>query len=118
MDVTLDAKKVIAAPYLPVKAITFNVKVDDGNAQLSKLNMAVASGTVTGKMGLDARKDTPVATAELFLKNLDLATARLRRALVAKLTRVDCARSSAVGAISSSCTPCVPFSHRTRHSNA
>jgi uncharacterized protein involved in outer membrane biogenesis len=74
MDVTLDAKKVIAAPYLPVKAITFNVKVDDGNAQLSKLNMAVANGTVTGKMGLDARKDTPVATAELFLKNLDLAT--------------------------------------------
>jgi uncharacterized protein involved in outer membrane biogenesis len=74
MDVTLDAKKVNAAPYLPVKAITFNVKVDDGNAQLSKLNMAVAGGTVTGKMGLDARKDVPLATAELFLKNLDLAT--------------------------------------------
>jgi uncharacterized protein involved in outer membrane biogenesis len=74
MDVTLDAKKVKSAPYLPVKAITFNVKVDDGNAQLTKLNMAVAGGTVTGKMGLDARKDTPVATAELFLKNLELAT--------------------------------------------
>jgi len=74
MDVTLDAKKVNAAPYLPVKAITFNVKVEDGDAQLSKLNMAVAGGTVTGKMGLDARKDVPLATAELFLKNLDLAT--------------------------------------------
>jgi uncharacterized protein involved in outer membrane biogenesis len=74
MDVTLDAKQVKSAPYLPVKAITFNVKVDDGNAQLSKLNMAVANGTVTGKMGLDARKDTPIATAELFLKSLDLAT--------------------------------------------
>ncbi|WP_395016273.1 AsmA family protein [Dongia sp.] len=74
MDVTLDAKKVTAAPYLPVKAITFNVKVDDGNAQLSKLNMAIANGTVTGKMGLDARKDVPIATAELFLKNLDLKT--------------------------------------------
>jgi len=74
MDVTLDAKKVNAAPYLPVKAITFNVKVDDGNAQLSKLNMAVAGGTITGKMGLDARKDTPLATAELFAQNLDLAT--------------------------------------------
>jgi len=74
MDVTLDAKKVTAAPYLPVKAITFNVKVDDGNAQLSKLNMAVAGGAVSGKMGLDARKDVPIATADLFLKNLDLAT--------------------------------------------
>jgi hypothetical protein len=74
MDVTLDAKKVIAAPYLPVKSIAFNVKVDDGNAVLSKLNMSVAGGTVTGKMGLDARKDNPLATAELLLKNLDLAT--------------------------------------------
>jgi uncharacterized protein involved in outer membrane biogenesis len=74
MDVALDAKKVVAAPYLPVKAIAFNVKVDDGNAQLSKLNMAIAGGTITGKLGLDARKEVPVATAELFLKNLDLKT--------------------------------------------
>jgi uncharacterized protein involved in outer membrane biogenesis len=36
--------------------------------------MAVANGTVTGKMGLDARKDVPLATADLFLQNLDLAT--------------------------------------------
>lgn len=74
MDVSLDAKKVTAAPYLPVKAITFNVKVDNGNAQMTKLDMAVAGGSVTGKLGLDARKDNPVATADLFFKNLDLAT--------------------------------------------
>jgi len=74
MDVTLDAKKVHAAPYLPVKAITFNVEVDDGNAQVTKLDMAVAGGSITGKLGLDARKDTPKATADLFLKDLDLAT--------------------------------------------
>jgi uncharacterized protein involved in outer membrane biogenesis len=74
MDVTLDAKKVKAAPYLPVRAITFNVKVDDGNAQMTKLNMAVAGGSISGKMGLDARKDNPLATADLFLQNLDLAT--------------------------------------------
>jgi uncharacterized protein involved in outer membrane biogenesis len=74
MDVTLDAKKVNAAPYLPVKAITFNVKVDDGNAQMTKLNMAVAGGSISGKLGLDARKDTPLATADLFIQNLDLAT--------------------------------------------
>jgi AsmA family protein len=74
MDVTLDAKKVKAAPYLPVKAITFNVKVENGNAQVTKLNMAVAGGSISGKLGLDARKDTPLATADLFLKDLDLTT--------------------------------------------
>lgn len=74
MDVTLDAKQVKAAPYLPVKAISFNVKVDAGNAQVSKLNMAVAGGTVSGKLGLDARKDVPLATADLFLQNIELKT--------------------------------------------
>src|SRR6185369_11111950 len=74
MDVTLDAKQVKAAPYLPVKAIAFNVKVDNGNAQVTKLDMAVANGTITGKLGLDASKDNPTATADLFLQNLDLKT--------------------------------------------
>jgi uncharacterized protein involved in outer membrane biogenesis len=74
MDVSLDAKQVRAAPYLPVKAIAFTVKVDDGNAQVTKLDMAVAGGAISGKLSLDARKNNPLATAELFLKNLDLAT--------------------------------------------
>ncbi|HVT50206.1 MAG TPA: AsmA family protein [Dongiaceae bacterium] len=74
MNVTLDAKQVKAAPYLPVKAISFNVKVDDGNAQVTKLDMAVAGGSISGKLGLDASKDQPVATADLFLQNLDLKT--------------------------------------------
>jgi uncharacterized protein involved in outer membrane biogenesis len=74
MDVTLDAKQVKAAPYLPVRAISFNVKVDDGNAQVTKLDMAVAGGSISGKLGLDASKDQPVATADLFLQNLDLKT--------------------------------------------
>jgi uncharacterized protein involved in outer membrane biogenesis len=74
MDVTLDAKRVTAAPYLPVRALKFNVKVDNGNAQVTDLDMAVAGGRISGKMGLDARKDTPMATADLFLQNLDLKT--------------------------------------------
>lgn len=74
MDVTLDAKQVKAAPYLPVRAIRFNVKVDNGNAQVTKLDMAVAGGSISGKLGLDASKDQPVATADLFLQNLDLKT--------------------------------------------
>jgi uncharacterized protein involved in outer membrane biogenesis len=74
MDVTLDAKQVKAAPYLPVKAIGFNVKVDNGNAQVTKLIMAVAGGTVSGKLGLDASTDKPKATADLFLRNIELKT--------------------------------------------
>jgi hypothetical protein len=73
MDVTLVAKQVTAAPYLPVRAISFNVKVDNGKAVLSKLDMAVAGGSVTGTMGLDASTDNPMATADLFLQNIDLA---------------------------------------------
>jgi len=76
MDVTLDAKQVKAAPYLPVRAISFNVKVDNGNAQVTKLQMAVAGGSISGKLGLDASASTenPVATADLFLQNIDLKT--------------------------------------------
>ncbi|HVZ02554.1 MAG TPA: AsmA family protein [Dongiaceae bacterium] len=74
MDVSLNAKQVKTAPYLPVKAITFDVKVDDGNAQVSKLHMAVAGGTVSGKLGLDASKDVPKATADLFLQDIELKT--------------------------------------------
>ncbi|HTO84649.1 MAG TPA: AsmA-like C-terminal region-containing protein, partial [Methylomirabilota bacterium] len=73
MDVSLDAKQVAAAPYLPVKALAFKVNVDNGNAQVTKLDMAVAGGTISGKLGLDARNDNPLATADLFLQNLDLA---------------------------------------------
>jgi uncharacterized protein involved in outer membrane biogenesis len=76
MNVTLDAKQVKAAPYLPVRAISFVVKVDNGNAQVTKLQMAVANGTISGKLGLDASAstDNPLATADLFLQNLDLKT--------------------------------------------
>ena len=73
MDVSLDAKKVTAAPYLPVKAIAFHVSVDNGNAQVTKLAMSVAGGKITGKMGLDARQDNPLATADLVLDSLDFA---------------------------------------------
>jgi uncharacterized protein involved in outer membrane biogenesis len=74
MDVKLVAKKVVAAPYLPVKAIKFQVKVDNGTATVTGLRMAVANGTVTGKMGLDAHTDNPVATADLRMRDLDLST--------------------------------------------
>jgi uncharacterized protein involved in outer membrane biogenesis len=73
MDVKLVAKQVVAAPYLPVKSINFHVKVDDGTATMDGLKLAVADGAITGKMGLDAHTDKPVATADLRIRNLDLA---------------------------------------------
>ncbi|HEY4164254.1 MAG TPA: AsmA family protein [Dongiaceae bacterium] len=73
MDVKLVAKQVVAAPYLPVKAINFQVKVDNGNATMTDLKLAMASGTITGKMGLDARTDNPVATVNLRMRDLNLA---------------------------------------------
>jgi hypothetical protein len=72
MDVKLVAKQVVAAPYLPVKAINFQVKVDNGNATMTDLKLAMANGTITGQMGLNARTDNPVATANLRMRDLDL----------------------------------------------
>ncbi|HVJ41870.1 MAG TPA: AsmA family protein [Dongiaceae bacterium] len=72
MDVSLDAKHVTAAPYLPVKAMLGHVKIKDGNAVLDPLKLAVAGGTVTGSMGVDSRPDSPVVTAKLGFRDLDL----------------------------------------------
>jgi uncharacterized protein involved in outer membrane biogenesis len=48
--------------------------VYNGNAQVTKLDMSVAGGTVSGKLGLDASTDVPKATADLFLRNIELKT--------------------------------------------
>lgn len=72
MDVTLDAKKVIAENYLPIQSLNGHVKVDNGRAVLDPLKMAVANGVVQGTMVLNAREDLPTVSADLALSNLDL----------------------------------------------
>jgi uncharacterized protein involved in outer membrane biogenesis len=72
MDVTLDAKKVVAENYLPIQSLEGHVQIDDGRAVLNPLKMRVANGTVEGAMTLDARQDVPRVETDLALSNLDL----------------------------------------------
>ncbi|SJZ55470.1 AsmA family protein [Enhydrobacter aerosaccus] len=71
MDVTLDAKRVVAPSYLPVTALRFRVLVDNGVATVNPLAMAVAGGQIGGELGIDARRDVPTVRAGLALTNLD-----------------------------------------------
>ncbi len=73
MDVTLDAKKVIAPSYLPVQALSFRVLIDNGRATVKPLTLAVlGGGTVAGEMGIDARTDNPRVSAALRVTDVEL----------------------------------------------
>lgn len=74
MDVTLDARKVTAAPYIPVQALKGHVKIDKGKAEVDPLDMAVAGGRLKGKLGLDASGETPKASANVDFNDFDLKT--------------------------------------------
>jgi uncharacterized protein involved in outer membrane biogenesis len=73
MDVSLDAKRVIAPDYLPVQALDFRVLIDNGEANVRPLKMAFGGGGVTGSLDIDAREDTPKVGSALELKDIDLA---------------------------------------------
>jgi len=72
MDVSLDAKHVTAAPYLPVKALLAHVVITDGNATVDPLKITVAGGTLAGNIGLDSRPENPIVAANLTFQNFDL----------------------------------------------
>lgn len=66
MDVTLDAKKVTASPWLPVQALAFRVVILNGVATVKPLSMSVfGGGTIQGELVMDARTDTPRVRANL-----------------------------------------------------
>lgn len=72
MDVSLDARRVVAPDYLPVTALAFRVVIENGIATVKPLTMRVAGGTLAGQTAIDARADTPVVKAALDLRDLDL----------------------------------------------
>ncbi|MFZ5780659.1 MAG: AsmA family protein [Pseudomonadota bacterium] len=78
MDVTLDAKRVVAPSYLPVQALSFRVVVRDGQATVKPLNLLLlgdgrgGAGRVTGDLAIDARPDTPTVRANLALADIEL----------------------------------------------
>ncbi|MEE3624369.1 AsmA family protein [Nitrospirillum sp. BR 11752] len=72
MDVTLDANRVVAPDYLPVRTLAFRVRVQDGQATVNPLRMEVAGGTLAGEMALDVRGNAPQAHAALTYQDVDL----------------------------------------------
>ena len=51
MDVTLDAKRVVAPDYLPVQALAFRVLLNNGVATVKPLTLAlVGGGVIAGEM--------------------------------------------------------------------
>jgi hypothetical protein len=75
MDVTLDARKVVAPDYLPVQALSFRVLINDGVAKVNPIKLAlIGSGTISGELGLDARTDTPKVHANLNGTGIELKT--------------------------------------------
>ncbi len=73
MDVTLDARRVIAPPYLPVQALAFRVLVQDGNATVKPLTLQVlGGGRIEGELGIDARTEDPRWRTRLSLADIEL----------------------------------------------
>jgi uncharacterized protein involved in outer membrane biogenesis len=73
MDVSLDAKKVVAPAYLPVDALYAHVVIEDGQAHVTPLKMSFGGGTVEGALGIDARPDQPKVDTNLRLEQISLA---------------------------------------------
>jgi hypothetical protein len=75
MDITLDARKVVAPDYLPVQALSGRVLINNGVAKVSPIKLAlIGSGSITGELGLDARTDTPKVHANLTGTAIQLKT--------------------------------------------
>lgn len=73
MDVTLDAKRVISPPWLPVQALAFRILIQDGNVTVKPLTLSVmGGGTIAGEMGIDARTENPKMTANLRATDIEL----------------------------------------------
>jgi len=79
MDVTLDARRVIAPSYLPVQALSFRVIVQDGQATAKPLTLILlgdgqdaGAGKIAGELAIDARTDIPKVRANLALSGIEL----------------------------------------------
>jgi hypothetical protein len=73
MDVTLDAKRVVAPDYLPVQALAFRVVIDNGVATAKPLTLSlIGGGIVAGELSIDAQTDSPKVRAALKGTNIEL----------------------------------------------
>jgi AsmA family protein len=75
MDVSLDARRVIAPDYLPVQALAFRVLLNNGVAKANPLTLSlVGGGTIAGELSVDARTDDPAVRANLKGTNIEFGT--------------------------------------------
>jgi len=73
MDVTLDARRVVAPDYLPVQALAFRVLLNNGVAKANPLTLTlVGGGTIAGELSIDARTDDPAVRANLKGSSIEL----------------------------------------------
>jgi uncharacterized protein involved in outer membrane biogenesis len=73
MDVSLDAKRVVAPDYLPVQALAFRVLINNGVATAKPLTLSlVGGGTIAGSMSIDARTDNPRVQTDLKGTDIEL----------------------------------------------
>jgi uncharacterized protein involved in outer membrane biogenesis len=73
MDVTLDAKKVVAPDYLPVQALAFRVLINNGVATAKPLTLSlVGGGAIAGELAIDAQTDLPKVRAALKGTDIEL----------------------------------------------
>jgi AsmA family protein len=73
MDVSLDAKRVVAPDYLPVQALAFRVLINNGVATAKPLTLSlVGGGTIAGSLSIDARTDDPRVQADLKGSDIEL----------------------------------------------
>lgn len=71
MDVRFTGEQV-NAPSLPLERLEFRVQLTDGRALVQPLEIAVAGGSVSGTVALNAREDVPSADADLAFDRLNL----------------------------------------------
>ena len=74
MDVTLDARRVMAPSYLPVQAIAAHVVVQNGRATVEPLRMAFGGGELAGTLAIDAHTGlkAPLVRSDLTMGGVDL----------------------------------------------
>ena len=73
MDVTLDAKKVVAPDYLPVTSLFAHVVIEDGKLRARPLKLGFGGGTLSGELAIDANPDRPRLHTDLKAGGIALA---------------------------------------------
>jgi AsmA family protein len=74
MDVSLDAKRVVAPSYLPVQSLMARVQVEDGRAMVRPLDMGFGGGSLKGELSVDATSASPTSRVNLRFDGVELAT--------------------------------------------